>query len=77
VSNPETRKLVEGGVTAAAIALGLPTGIVTIIADLLETLVDVPDAIGTAQALKQNALADAEDLAAETAADLLLTKRKP
>jgi len=68
VSSPDVRALVESGVAAAAGALGLPGLVVPVIADLLETLMGSADAVSAAERLKQNALADAEDAAAEAAA---------
>jgi len=68
VSSPDVRALVESGVAAAAGALGLPGLVVPVIPDLLETLMGSADAVSAAERLKQNALADADDAAAEAAA---------
>ncbi len=68
----DLRKYVEAAVTQAATALGLPSILEPAIVDLLETIAQSADVASAIRRAKQNALADAEDLAAEEAAEQLI-----
>lgn len=72
MSNPNAKALVESAVLTAASALGLPPIVVPALVDLLETIAGSADVMSAIARAKQNALADAEDLAAEEAAEQII-----
>ena len=74
--NSEVKAIVEAAIAQAATAVGLPAIAVPLLVDLVETIADAPDYVTAIARAKQNALADAEDAAAEAIAEQLI-KHKP
>ena len=69
--------IVEGAISDAASALGLPAILVPALVDLFHTIAGAADVSSAIVRAKQNAVADAEDLVAEQAADQLIKHVKP
>lgn len=72
----EADRIVQAAVEQIVPALGLPAELVLPIIDLIETIASAPNALEAIRRAKQNALADAEDAAAEEAAEQII-KRRP
>jgi hypothetical protein len=68
----EADRIVQAAVEQIVSALGLPAELVLPIIDLIETVAHAPDVLTAIRRAKQNALADAEDAAAEVAADRII-----
>jgi hypothetical protein len=77
VLSNQAEALAEAGIAAAAAALGVPAIAVPALIDLFKTIAAAPDAVAALNRAKQNALADAEDLAAVAAADAILAHGLP